>query len=140
MIGLGQVRSLTAINQKSKAKSGLTIEKLWQDEDGSPLNQNGFVTGTLKRRVKVGNSYQEDTTFSRKVKIEKEKDWKTVVDDLEVKDKAGRNYLYRIEEDVPKGFFIAEYRPREIELTNTVDKNLLQVINRKGNPGGSQNE
>lgn len=140
MIGLGQVRRLTVINQKSKAKSGLTIEKLWQNEDGSPLKQNGFVTGTLKRRVKVGNSYQEDTTFSRKVKIEKEKDWKTVVDDLEVKDKAGRNYLYRIEEDVPKGFFIAEYRPREIELTNTVDKNLLQVINRKGNPGGSQNE
>ncbi|MEB3073254.1 Sgo0707 family adhesin [Parvimonas sp. C2] len=140
MIGLGQVRSLTAINQKSKAKSGLTIEKLWQDEDGSPLNQNGFVTGTLKRRVKVGNRYQEDTTFSRKVKIEKANNWKTVVNGLDVKDKAGRNYLYRIEEDVPKGFFIAGYKPREIELTNTVDKNLLQVINRKGNPGGSQNE
>ena len=98
--------------------TGLTIIKNWKDENGNALAENEIpqdsidvdiyqstVAPNSPTRVNGDNGLPTDCTKVNTVKLEKAKNWKTVIDNLTKDDGAGNTYYYYVlEQSVPKGF------------------------------------
>ena len=89
------------ITNRHVAVGKLTVSKVWKDAAGNvESGEHSAVTVKVMRSIN-GSDFEQ---YGESIQLSKDNNWSATVDQLPLKAADGKEYTYKVEEDVPDGY------------------------------------